>query len=427
MDDVLEIDLKKIIGKLIRYWWLIAAFTLLFGLGGFLYSVLQPRVYKAQSVIAISHPRYLPNFDARYQTINPSNLGGKAILDLARSDQVQVRVFEEWDNPAKTLDDRRSFRDKTLKASEGSDPTIIFLAVTLDSAQEAARLANYWAELVVERANQLYSGQDESQVLFFESQIETAKMNLEAAERKLVEFEGRSEIEPLKAQYNELLLVQKEALRKQRVIKDALRDAEGLLEQASTLGRDQNIPSWLGLNFTLMQLRVYGNASASDLNTPASGSIQFQLGDSSSMQPVAASDFRAAVQNWVQSSTAQMQELEGVQVQSEAAVYDLQQRIQNLEIEKSRLLLDHQLAKDTYTIMTKKYAEVQISIDDTSGDIKIASLSIPPQLPESRNVVRNTGVVSFLGFIFSIILVLFLDWWVVEEKEPILAVEKFPS
>jgi capsular polysaccharide biosynthesis protein len=327
---------RSILRKLlVRYWWLIAAFTLLFGLAGFLYSYLQPRVYKAQAVIAISYPRYLPNFDPRYQTINPSILGSRAILDISRSDQIQVQVFEEWQSPSKSLDDRRSFRNNALKASEGSDPTIIFLTVALDSAQEAARLANYWAELVVERANQLYSGQDQSQILFFEAQIESAGLLLEAAEGKLVEFEGRSEIEPLKTQYNELLLIQKEALRKQRLFKDALRDAEGLLEQASTLGRDQTIPSWLGLNFTLLQLRVYGDASASDLNTPASGSIQFQLGDSSSMQPVAASDFRAAVQNWVQSSTAQMQELEGVQVQTTAAVYDLQQRIQNLENEKS--------------------------------------------------------------------------------------------
>jgi uncharacterized protein involved in exopolysaccharide biosynthesis len=423
MDEELEIDLKKIIGKLLQNWRWIVAITLLAGVAAAAYSLIQPRVYKAQAVIAISHPRYLPNFDPRYQTVNPTNLGSRAILDIARSDQVQVRVFEEWDNPGKTLDDRRSFRNNALKASEGSDPTIIFLSVLLDSSQEAARLANYWAELVVERTNRLYSGQDESQVLFFESQIEASMANLEAAEVRLVEFEGRSEIEPLRTQYNELLLVQKEALRKQRVLGDAVRDAEGLLEQVAALGRDQSVPSWLGLNFTLLQLRVYGDSSALDLNTPGLGAIQFQVSDSSNMQPVPASDFRAVVQNWVQTSTTQLQELEGVQIQTAAAVSDLQGKIQNLENEKQRLALDYQLAKDTYTIMTKKHAEVKITIDDTSGDTKIASLSVPPQLPEPRNVVRNTALALVMGFIFSILFVLGMDWWAIEEKPLALVTE----
>jgi uncharacterized protein involved in exopolysaccharide biosynthesis len=418
MDDVLEIDLKKIIGKLLQNWRWIVAITLLAGAVAAIYSLIQPRVYKAQAVIAISHPRYLPNFDPRYQTVNPSNLGSKAILDVARSDQVQVRVFEEWDSPGKMLDERRSFRNKALIAREGSDPTIIFLGVLLDSPQEAARLANYWADLVVERANRLYSGQDESQVLFFESQIEASMANLEAAEARLVEFERRSEIEPLRTQYNELLLVQKEALRKQRVLGDAVRDAEGLLEQVAVFGRDQTIPSWLGLNFTLLQVRVYGDASAGDAGSQSSP-IQLQLADSVGMQPVAASDFRSGVQNWIQASLDQIQELEVIQSQTAAVVTDLQGRIQDLENEKQRLALDYQLTKDTYTIMNKKYAEVLITIDDTSGDTKIASLSIPPQLPESRNVVRNTAVALVLGFILSIVLVLFMDWWVVEVKEPV--------
>jgi uncharacterized protein involved in exopolysaccharide biosynthesis len=409
MDEETEIDLKKIIGKLIQNWWWIVGITLLAGLAAGLYSYFQPRVYRAQAVISISHPRYLPNFDVRYQTINTTPLGSRAILDIARSDQIQVSVFEEWQNPNKRIEDRQPFRNNALKASEGSDATIIFLAVVLESAEEAARLANYWAELVVERANQLYSGADEAQVKFFESQIGTSMASLEAAEAKLVDFEGRSEIEPMKNQYNELLLIQKEALRKQRMLSDAVRDAEGLLEQASALGGDQIIPGWLNLNLTLLQIRVYGDSSSPGV--AGVSPVQLQLSDSVGLQPVTATDFRTSIQNWIQTSMAQIQELEELQIHTAAAVFNLQHKIQNLENEKQRLLLDYQLSKDTYTIMTKKYDEAKITFDDTSGDTQIASLSIPPQSPESRNVARNGGMASVLGFIFAVVLILLKDWW----------------
>jgi uncharacterized protein involved in exopolysaccharide biosynthesis len=61
--------------------------------------------------------------------------------------------------------------------------------------------------------------------------------------------------------------------------------------------------------------------------------------------------------------------------------------------------------------MTKKYAEVQVTVDDTSSNMKIASYSIPSLQPESRNVLRNSAIIAVLGFFFGIILVLLKDWW----------------
>jgi capsular polysaccharide biosynthesis protein len=406
MDEEFEIDLKKIIGKVLQNWHWIAAITILVGFGVGLYSYLQPRVYKAQAIIAITSPLYLPNFDPRYQTVNTSNWSNRAILDLARSDQVQISVFEEWQNPSKPLEDRQSFRTNALKASEGSDPRMIILSVAVDNPQEAARLSNFWAEQVVKQGTQLYSGPDETQALFFESQILTSLANLEAAEARLVEFEGRSEIEPLKSLYNDSLLMQREALRKQRVLSDAIRDAEGLLEQVSAFGREQAIPSWMSMNFTLLQIRVYGDVAAS-----AGSPIQFQITDTISLQQVTAGEFRNIVQNWIQTALAHSLLLEEVQAQTSAAMIELQQRIQILEHEKQRLTLDHQLATDTYTIMNKKYAEVRITIDDTSGDLKVASYSVPPLSPESRDIVKNAGIASFLGFFFAVVLILVRSWW----------------
>jgi uncharacterized protein involved in exopolysaccharide biosynthesis len=427
MDDVLEIDLRKIINNLIRNWRWIAAITILAGLAGGLYSLLQPRVYEARAVVAISPPRYLPNFDSRYQTINPTTLSNKAILDIARSDEIQVGVFDEWQNPEKTPEDRRGFRSSALKATEGSDNTIINLAVRLDSSAEAARLANYWADLVVTRANQLYAGQDESQLLFFESQIETARQNLDAAESALADFEGRNNLEPLTNQYNELLLIQKEALRKQRLLGDAIRDAEGLLDQAAGLGRDQLVPAGLSLNLTLLQIRVYGDTTASDTrsSTGAGGTspVQLQISDSVGNQPVTASDYRAAVQSWIQALEARSQELNEVQDQTTGAVFELQEKIQGLTNEKQRLELERTVARDTYTVMVHKYAETRITTDDASGTTKIASYSVAPLWPEARNTVRNTAIALVLGFMLSIAFVLVKDWWAVEEKAPLPVVQ----
>ena len=388
--------------------------TLLAGVAAGLYSVSQPQLYEARAVIAISRPRYLPNFDSRYQTVSPTAVASKAVLDIAHSDQIQVSVFGEWQNSDKRLENRQSFRSNALRASEGSDATTIFLYVKLESAEEAARLANYWADLVLDRANQLYSGQDEEQLIFFDTQVQIANENLDTAENNLAEFEGRNELEPLNNRYKELLEIQKEALRKQRVIGHAIRDAEGLLDQINNLGNDRAVPSGLSLNLTLLQLRVYGDAT-----TP----VQLQLSDSEGAQPVTAGEFRGAINSGVLAWRAQLEELGQIEAQSAASVYELQQSIQRLTNERGRLELDLQVAKEAYTTMVRKYYEVSLTIDDTSGDTKIASYSVPPQRPISRNVVRNTAIALVVGFIFSMALFLAVDWWGLEGKHASISVD----
>lgn len=62
MDDVIEIDLRKIILTLFQYRFWIAGFGVLAGLAVFLFFILQPRMYEATAVIALTKPRYILNF-----------------------------------------------------------------------------------------------------------------------------------------------------------------------------------------------------------------------------------------------------------------------------------------------------------------------------------------------------------------------------
>ncbi len=62
MDDVIEIDLRKIILTLIQYRFWIAGFGILAGVAVFLFFFLQPRMYEATAVIALTKPRYILNF-----------------------------------------------------------------------------------------------------------------------------------------------------------------------------------------------------------------------------------------------------------------------------------------------------------------------------------------------------------------------------
>ncbi len=259
MNDIVEIDLRKIIKDLLVSWKWIVGIMLLVGAAAFLYSYLQPRTYSARALIAITRPRYLPNFDETYQTINNNPPTSNAIIDVATSDEIVHDLYALWQSPFKKDTTPREFLEKNLKAAVGSDPSIVVLKVNADTAEEAASLANTWAQETASRANQLYSGTGGGQVEDFQAQVDAVEKTLSAAEAALREFKSKDQISILNNQLSSLLAEQADLLRKQRLIETTISDVNGLVAQMDGASDSAAIPTSIQTNYSVLQLRIYND------------------------------------------------------------------------------------------------------------------------------------------------------------------------
>lgn len=420
MDDVVEIDLRKILQLLLAQWKLIAIVCLIAGVGSFVFSFLQPRVYKGVAVVAVTRPRYIANFDPRFQTVTNTQLANKIVLDIATSDEIEIAVYNAWQDPDKNRIERADFREKALEAKAGGDLSTTTLTVTLESAEEAARLANYWADLTVNRVNKLYSGQDEGQLLVFETQIENSKTNLSVAENALVNFESRNEIALFTNERNAMLAQQAEVLQKLRLIDEARRDVQGIIDQVSTYGADQVVPGSIWRNFSVLQMRYYATISSSSIvlnqddmvvNPNVVSPFQLQIGDQVDGEGLTQAAMLELCQSWVTVLDSREAELIALQQDTTDRLLSLQEQIQKMVNERQRLELSQEIAEDTLTTLTRKYQELQVTIDNQAGDAQVAATALPRQKHESRNTALNTMIGIVLGGLLSIVGILALDWW----------------
>jgi len=379
--------------------------SFLFGLGAFLFSYLQPNLYQSKAVIAITKPRYVANFDSQYQTVSPSQPTSKAIIDVVMSDEIVSVVYELWNSAEKNEMNLSDFREKVLEATAGSDTSIIFLKVKLKDAQEATRLVNHWAEVSVKRINALFSGNDESQIKFFDDQIIISEGNLVSAEDALVEFESKDLTSALENELESILSVQSGNLRKQMLLNYARLDATGMLQTLEKYSSQDQATKEDQLNFQVLQLRIYSDMGFE--NAP----LQFQISGTGEIEPQTIAEFRTSINNLISVIDSQTKDLQKDTDQIVTRITDYQRQIQELTNEQQSLDLQYKVVKDTYETLLRKQKETRITAADQSGDAQVASLAYVPDERMPKNSVRNTAIGLIGGFVLVLLGMFFKNWF----------------
>lgn len=413
MNTEFEIDLRKPLLSIISKWKWILGLTLLVAIAALVISLLTPDKFEATAMIAVTRPRYIANFDPRFQTVDPSLTVTKAYLDLANNDEVIQMIYNQWSDPAKQnmrLDD---FRKDVAKASLGNDPTVINLTIVSKDANESVRLANLWADEFTQRANSIYSGQDSSQLEIFNSQLSDSRQTLQKAEQALVDFQKQNEIQVLTNQINSLLSGQSETLTWQRTIRRAQDDGRSLLKQIDSLAADSKIDSVNALSWTILRSRYYSESPAT---SSTSNDIQLQIPAINSNEAVTVAEQKKSLTDWIAALDQQYQASQDSLNGLEAKITDLQSRIQNWQNEQKQLELERDLASETFTTLSRKTEEVQISLQDQSGDVRVAGHAIKPNKPSSKNVVQNVLIGAVLGLILASFGVVVQNLWRTSSK-----------
>jgi uncharacterized protein involved in exopolysaccharide biosynthesis len=399
-----EIDLRKYVEVLLRHWPWVVGCAVLAAVVAFGVTALMEPTYEASAVVLITEPRYQMQFEPRFETVDQWQPAYEAFPELATSDGVLETVVAAYE-PSPEAEIER-WRLKVLKgmveASSEGDPSLVKLTVSCGSAEDAAALANVWAEKLVERGNEIYS-EGEDDAAFFQRQATQAEEALEKAEADLISFQARDRASIVSAQLNSYRQTQSDYLADQRTIAYLTQDIKGLRDQMAQQPDDQ--PASLADDLTTLYLQVKA------FNAEASTPIQLQVNSAESLSQQSRSEQRAFLADLVETLDAKSMAIEERLADLEPEILALQEELQTIRTEEERLQRAQTLAQETYMTLSRKLEEARIAAQEENGVLQVGSRAAVPEDPAGPSKRMNTALAGAVGLMVGVFGVFAWEWW----------------
>ena len=410
MED--EIDLRAYVEVLIRHWVWIVGLALVAAAAAFVVSLLLPPTYEASAVVIITEPRYQMQFDPRFKTVDQWTPAYKAFPTLATSDGVLRSVLDAYTpSPDSGIEEwKLRALSGMLEATSEGDPSLVMLRVRSRSPEDAAAIANLWADALVQQGNRIYS-EREDDVTFFEEQVAQAEQVLDEADAALIEFEARSQASIVGAQLDSLRQAQADYLADQRAIAYVVQDIQGLRAQLAQQPGDRPISLADDLTALLLQIKAFNLLQLKSLDAQASAPIQLQIDSAGSLSDKAPAEQIAFLDNLVVTLEAKSAEIDGRLAELEPQTLALQERLQEIDAESQRLVDARDLASETYTTLARKLEEARISAREENGVLQVGSHAAVPEKPVSPRKMLNTAVAGALGLMVGVCGIFAAEWW----------------
>jgi succinoglycan biosynthesis transport protein ExoP len=399
-----EIDLRAYILVLLKYWKWILGITVAAAAVALAVSFLLPPTYEATALVAVQAPQPVVNLDPRLQVLvlsQPPQPASRAYLELAEGDGVLEALFSRLSPRPAEIQTLRDLRGM-VKARAGTDPGVVRLTVRARDPQQAARIANLWAETFVAHANRVY-GAGEEDLRQLEGQLAQAEAELEAAERALIEFQARNPAGLLEAQLDSLRQKQRDYLGAQRAIADILRDIRALQERLARQPEDR--PASAADALVVLWLRIHA------LTAPTFPSIQLQAGSAASPSGPSVREVRALLSDMARDLEAKSAEIGPRLKELEPQILQLQKQLQEIYTEQDRLTRRRDLAKETYTALARKVQETRLAVQGAQRTARLSSRASAPEEPASPRKLLNTAVAGTLGLMLSTMGAFAAEWW----------------
>lgn len=397
-----EIDLREYVEILLRHWKWIVGLTILGAIAGLVLAILTPPTYQASAVVIITQPRYQINFDPRFQTSVETKPAYKAFPKLAESDEILQQVTQEYEPSVELKGENWDFVTLAGMVEAGSegDPSLLVLTVRAPTPKDAAGIANAWADVLVRRGNEIYSGSDED-VVFFGNQVSLAEQAWDEANDALIEFQARNETSLVQVQLEALSLAQADYLATQYVIAQTLQDIQGLREQLA--GQPEGSTAVLANSLTaiLLQIKAFNAGSEVPIALQVGGD-DFLANKSAEEQITFLDDLAAALET---KST----EVDARLVEMEPETMALQEKLQQIQGEEERLTRARDLARDTHLTLTRKLEEARIATGEQSSVLQVGSYAVlrPKAAAPSKKMYIVAG--AGLGFVAGLGLALLIE------------------
>jgi capsular polysaccharide biosynthesis protein len=437
-----EIDLRPYILALTKRWWQIALIAVLAAAVACAYSFfLTSRTYEATAKVLITRSRATLSLAEQFPTVTEPvdpNSRMNAMLSIAQGDALALDTL-------KSIESQLPSNARDLGTIKGlvtvtNNGDIFLITAKAGDPNLAATIANAWARQAVEAINLAYSG--DQPLVEIQAQVKTSQQAYDQAQTALENFIKNNQIDIIGKKINEAkalfsgladerarnityysdriqqldqLVIQAEALKDQlqggsRSAAGSLGDALAVLQaRAGALGINSNLASsdpsasntasGLTLNLQISNLQ--------DLN----GSSANHAADLESLISLAKSE-QTRMQAALDSFTQQVEQSAGYdQIDPIAAqIRTLQAQQEQQQAQQRELTSQRDTAWQAYQALSQKAVEIQ-NAAQTTNQVSLASLAIPPENPTARGTLRNSLVAGVLGLMLGVIWVIGAQWW----------------
>jgi len=431
-----EIDLRVYVEVLIRNWMWIAGLARAAAVVAFVASSFIPPTYEATALAAITRPRYVMQFDPRFETVAGIQPAYQAYPELAVSDDLLRDLWGQLDSWPEGIESPQDLREM-VEAKAGADPSMVRLVVRSQDSAAAARIANGWVELFVAQANEIYGGLGEEDVRFFESQLAQAQEEVDAADQALIAFQARNQGAILGAQLASARQDLQDYLVELRGIERAARNAQALRASVAArpadglVGPEDNLAA-LQLQVQAFSVRASRPAQAAACEAGRGGDepslIRLQVSDSADPEAVAsvqlqisdaallslertAGELVAFLNDLVVTLETWEEEIETRVAALEPQILILQQQLEEARAEENRLICTQNVAQETYVTLARKVEEARIATADATGEVRLVSQAAVPEKPVGPRKLLNTAVAGALGLMVGVFGAFALEWW----------------
>lgn len=401
-------------------------------------------------MVAGAQSMNIMQFDPRFETVVSDQQPNRAYPAFAESNAVLQDLFDDLDPlPAgvATVADLRGM----LEASSPGDVFLVQLRVRSRGPEEAARVANLWAERFVARANEVFGLYGGNQLAFFAMQLERAQGELEAADRALALSQAPSQAVVLDAHLASVRQDLQDYLVGQREVERLIRNVQLLLAKVATQPPEAHVGLGDDLTALLLQVQAFAVQTTPPVEMPSpedawcteerestaacvwvqvvgggtepapSLSLQIQMSGSALGQSgTTVAELVASLEDLEASLTVLDEETRAELARLESQIPDLQEQLQGAEAEVSRLARERDVALETFVALARRVEEARIGDAYGGAGLRLASGAGIPDQPAGPRVLISVIVAASLGVVLSTLVSFAVEWWR-EDGAPTLA------
>jgi len=397
-----EIDLREYVRVLLRWWKWIVGVTVVAAAVATAVSFLQPTSYEATATVAWRRV----STGATDSDASQGKAG--AVPDISLSDlALNTDVVEALASQLKPLPEGvRGSADLrgVLRASASTDGSRVQLAARAAQAEEAARLADAWASVVVAKASQAFREDSNQEAETLRARAKSAWDGVAKAEQALAGYEARSQLAVLEARRASVEQDLRDSLAEQRDVARAIQQVRDLRGRLASLPADARVEPADALTALMLQAQMAGVTGGSQ---PAA---HVQLGDAA-MASVGQTvgEATAFLDRLVARLTSTNDRLAANIAGLEPQLLTLQQQVQQAEVERDRLTAERDAARQVYTTLAEQAGELEArAAGEQAYVVSPASL---PAAPAGRNRLFNVAVAGVLGLMLGVFGAFAIEWW----------------
>jgi hypothetical protein len=277
--------------------------------------------------------------------------------------------------------------------------------VKVHDPNQAAGLANLWAEAVSSRLNEIYAPASRAQAVF-EDQAEDALSQWNASQQAFIEFQATNP---------EIILEQRLEAQKRAIFSylDAQRSLSLIVQDAQAVqSRLERREGALDSNLRDDLITIFLAIRSLSTNMPDISPLDLQLAiDSDIVLNESIEEQVNYLEELIISLNGQLFVLGESVEKQEAETISLQKQLAEAQEERTQLEQERDLAKETYETLARKAVETRLSTYDQDVVARVASRAVAPSKAQRPIIPFNTALAGLTGLLLGISWILIKEYW----------------